>query len=452
MFTLLIACSGAPHGTLDPPPGAPVDADGDGVAADQDCDDADDTVFPGAPEVSQDGVDQDCDGVDACSDPRTWWSGDVELAGASDWDALCQDHDAVTGDLIVWADAPAELQGCLCEVGGDLTLAAETGAGLRGVTAIGGQATTLWPHDLRSLQHAGGLSVAGAEIALRRLRTVDGSLTVRGEGDGVALLPALETVGDVLQIDGVGSVTLPALTQVGTLDLSGTDVVAPALGHLDRGVLGPGFVALDVASLRTVSDLSLWGATLVAPTLTAIDALYVNHAVATSLPSVSWVGDLEGTGDAPELPGLTHLDHLTWDLDPAYPSAALWGALPNVATVDRATFSGDVDLSGLPSELAVDQLRLERATLTGALTDPALIAGDLILEDLDNASLAPLATVQHVPASLRILSCRSLTSLDLDSLETVGAGLLLSRNGALPDSEIDALLDRIDVAGNVVVE
>jgi Putative metal-binding motif/FG-GAP repeat/FG-GAP-like repeat len=41
-----------------------VDADGDGVPADEDCDDTDATVYPGAIEVPDDGVDQDCDGAD----------------------------------------------------------------------------------------------------------------------------------------------------------------------------------------------------------------------------------------------------------------------------------------------------------------------------------------------------------------------------------------------------
>jgi hypothetical protein len=38
------------------------DRDGDGFRAD-DCDDGDATVYPGAPEVAGDGIDQDCDGV-----------------------------------------------------------------------------------------------------------------------------------------------------------------------------------------------------------------------------------------------------------------------------------------------------------------------------------------------------------------------------------------------------
>ena len=41
------------------------DSDGDGFTSDVDCDDNDATAYPGATEVFNDGIDQDCDGVDS---------------------------------------------------------------------------------------------------------------------------------------------------------------------------------------------------------------------------------------------------------------------------------------------------------------------------------------------------------------------------------------------------
>lgn len=48
--------------------GPPVDNDGDGVAAESDCDDNDATIYPGASEIKHDGVDQDCNGYDLTID------------------------------------------------------------------------------------------------------------------------------------------------------------------------------------------------------------------------------------------------------------------------------------------------------------------------------------------------------------------------------------------------
>ncbi|MEY3212343.1 MAG: hypothetical protein RIT28_2824, partial [Pseudomonadota bacterium] len=66
--------------------GAPVDEDGDGVPASEDCDDGDAAVSPNAEELC-DGIDNDCDGaVDVgASDATAWYTdedGDGYGAGA----------------------------------------------------------------------------------------------------------------------------------------------------------------------------------------------------------------------------------------------------------------------------------------------------------------------------------------------------------------------------------
>lgn len=82
-LSLSFACS--PDG--DTKPGGPVDGDGDGVPAEDDCDDRDPDVYPGADEIC-DGVDNDCDGVtDENALDLTEWFTDADGDGYGDPEA-----------------------------------------------------------------------------------------------------------------------------------------------------------------------------------------------------------------------------------------------------------------------------------------------------------------------------------------------------------------------------
>jgi hypothetical protein len=78
---------------------AMVDQDGDGLVDGSDCDDLDNTIYPGATDTPDDGIDQDCDDESACSDS--------DVDGVCDVDDVCEGSDDGTD-----TDADGTPDGC----------------------------------------------------------------------------------------------------------------------------------------------------------------------------------------------------------------------------------------------------------------------------------------------------------------------------------------------------
>ena len=91
------------------------DAPADHVATPGDCDDGDADAWPGAAEVPYDGVDQDCDGVDACDEDGDGW--EAESCGGEDCD---DDDELIPTDEVPYDGVDQDCDGSdLCDVDGD---------------------------------------------------------------------------------------------------------------------------------------------------------------------------------------------------------------------------------------------------------------------------------------------------------------------------------------------
>jgi hypothetical protein len=105
-----------------------VDDDADGYPVGADCDDTDPSVYPGAPEIAGDGIDQDCDGSDLTIHDFTGIQTNLAESSLSGWDLCFEANYTETSsiaDIASTCNKQNLLMGCRETGTGILTVAAQ---------------------------------------------------------------------------------------------------------------------------------------------------------------------------------------------------------------------------------------------------------------------------------------------------------------------------------------
>lgn len=243
----IVGCTAPVEGTVGsevPSPDTPVpsrwflDADGDGFGApgtevqapDQplrhvdnqgDCDDTDASIYPNAPEVRGDGIDQSCSGGDATCESLPTYPGDLVLRGGSaegDLVLFCQEFSGVHGIVTVEETRLTSLDPlrCVCTVGG---LELIDNRHLQDASAL---ADLAFEGDPTRLVVRGSPDVTEISVelpgAVEQLSLSDCAALEQLEIRGPASVGSLELVGLPL-LDGWESRRFPALVNVGELTI-----------------------------------------------------------------------------------------------------------------------------------------------------------------------------------------------------------------------------------------
>ncbi|MBJ94920.1 MAG: hypothetical protein CMP23_10680 [Rickettsiales bacterium] len=352
-----------------------------------DCDDSDPLSFPGAPELVDDAIDQDCDG-----------SADIACANS------------YTVDLWTTATNLAELTNC-GSISGDLAIVGDAIPDLSFLSSLG--------------RIYGDLLVASSNLTnfngLSGLTIVDGAVEILQNDSmtGLAGLDNLTTIGGWLSIE-----ENPAL-----LTLEGLSSLEMVLGS--DPTYGTGLHIADnqhLSNIHGLSSLEIVGGSL---------ALLGNDALASidGLANLSLVGDdliLPFHAGLTDLDGLASLSEVSGHLDLSNPALTDISGLSNLTSVGSLTLD---QLFNLPSLAGLDSLHT--------------IDGDLTINWIDATDLDELSSLSYIGGDLTISGNDWLNDISgLANLTSVLGSASVRHNPLLCASSVSSFLANTSITGS----
>jgi hypothetical protein len=371
-----------------------------------DCDDADASAYPGATEVLDDGVDQDCDGEDGQDAFAGGYFGNLSFESHEAMAAFCAEYSVVWGTVSIGGEEVTSLAdlSCLEEVHGGLYIR-ETGLVVIELPSLRASSDLSF-YDNLLLEHVlfEGLEEIGYELRLSS--SGENPLLVSIE------LPSLIEVGKAIEIrdqPSLRSFSAPLLASVGD----------------DLYLLESPLEEHDLDSLAAVGGSFL------------LDSLAEGS---MSLPSLVEVGheldlDLDGFLDELSLPMLVHVGH---DIEIRGSETMTLLSMPLLEQVE-----GELMLYGQGSATRFELSSLDTVGLLGLYHLDAL--GDL--DDFSSLRVVnDNCTIRYNDVLVDLMG--------LAGLERIGGGLDIRDNPSLSGEEALDLVDAIgeeNIDGSVVI-